>query len=688
MPTQSHTMRNTGSTAAFIILLLMVAISAPGCVVEPTVGPEATATVQAVRKLQAQQALGAGIDMEDRYQISYAGVAYGSGLRYDPNNEDLLARLSRLPQPSPRDIGAYVTPGPTPAPITPSDEVPDAELGLRQFGDVILARLPDRKVVPQPANRFLPREQIAIYVERFLASEITIPMEFRFFDMASGKLIFVSDHTRKNHGLTRWMDRFIWYKTGGETVGSYRVELYSLGRLTHIIPFEVSTTIAEAPTPSPTPTQVPPPPPPARPESTPVPAAPRVVSVSPPADAQGAPGDTPIRAVFDMALDPSTITLESLQVRYSGVFENSTAGVKPLPGELSLSTDRRSIGFIPRGGALPGNATFTASIPAGIRSATGVALQRPFFWTFSTASYGPSWDGMLSNTDFSLGLEGWNVDIAGAGAGFASVEWLQLAEGAGGAAVISRLPGGGLEGMIGLFQNVAFQIPPGMDLSIMLNLLGGGYGGSLKYVVIGSRGGAQFTKVGDVLDGVAEDWTERRLNLTDGRDALLPGDVVNRVGVYASGESYSYQVGSLEIAQGAGPTPTSSPTATPTPSLTPPKAATPTRDSITIPALTMMQVTSYTPGHDTYLVTADITYSLASSPTGVIRLTPYEDESNAGVNWLFELHVHQGSGAVRVSGILIPKPTSQKVRFQAYFRDASDKHIGESYTDNYPLQRR
>src|SRR5207253_10860534 len=59
------------------------------------------------------------------------------------------------------------------------------------------------------------------------------------------------------HGLVRFLDRFVWYHQGGDSAGTYRAELYAGDVLTQTFDYVVGSAPVAIPTDTPAPAPVP-----------------------------------------------------------------------------------------------------------------------------------------------------------------------------------------------------------------------------------------------------------------------------------------------------------------------------------------------------------------------------------------------------------------------------------------------
>ncbi len=102
---------------------------------------------------------------------------------------------------------------------------------------------------------------------------------------------------------------------------------------------------------------------------------PTVVSTLPAGGASGVSTGVSVRATFDEALDPSTVT--------ASTFRLADAVGSPIAGSVSFSD---LVATFDPTVTLDTLATYTATLTTGIRDVSGNALQAPYSWSFTTRS--------------------------------------------------------------------------------------------------------------------------------------------------------------------------------------------------------------------------------------------------------------------------------------------------------------
>ncbi|MDQ3808971.1 MAG: hypothetical protein M3336_01645, partial [Chloroflexota bacterium] len=192
-----------------------------------------------------------------------------------------MAPTATPPPPAPTSVA-------TPTPVAPSTLVPDADLGARYFGQVMLTVVPGREATPRPSSQFFFQDQLGLRIEG-LKQYFRLPFMLRVFDAESSRLVAQVGSEAAANGspeptpvpvrtasaraaanpaspgaspspsaagdeairLTRFWDDYVWYHEGGEKPGRYRAELYANGTLTHVFEYTVGTlpvAAAEEPT--------------------------------------------------------------------------------------------------------------------------------------------------------------------------------------------------------------------------------------------------------------------------------------------------------------------------------------------------------------------------------------------------------------------------------------------------------
>ena len=126
---------------------------------------------------------------------------------------------------------------------------------------------------------------------------------------------------------------------------------------------------------------------------TPTPAStPTVLSTLPADAAMNVPRNTLVTATFSEAMDPTTITATS--------FTLTTGGAASIPGTVTYLNDKATFSSSAH---LSSNMTFTATVAATAKSASGLALAAPKTWSFQTGNTLASFPVDLgSSADFAV----------------------------------------------------------------------------------------------------------------------------------------------------------------------------------------------------------------------------------------------------------------------------------------------
>jgi len=106
------------------------------------------------------------------------------------------------------------------------------------------------------------------------------------------------------------------------------------------------------------------------------PPAPTITTTLPAAGATGVPNDTPVRATFDLALDPSTVTPTT--------FALATSGGAAVPATVTYDALARRATLTPLAPLATG-AEYTATLSTEVRSTTGAPMSAATNWSFTTA---------------------------------------------------------------------------------------------------------------------------------------------------------------------------------------------------------------------------------------------------------------------------------------------------------------
>lgn len=112
--------------------------------------------------------------------------------------------------------------------------------------------------------------------------------------------------------------------------------------------------------------------------------APTVDSTDPVDDATGVVLGKTLRATFDQALDPTTLTASTFTVKDSSN--------NPVPGSVAYSNSTKVASFVPNEGFTTGQ-SYTATLEGGsgtvVENMEGVALASDYSWTFTAATTDP-----------------------------------------------------------------------------------------------------------------------------------------------------------------------------------------------------------------------------------------------------------------------------------------------------------
>jgi PQQ-like domain len=208
----------------------------------------------------------------------------------DPRIQQMIDRTRGALEPTPTPVPPTATPvpaSPTPTPAAMSTASADTDLGQAYFGKVMLGVVPARNSQPTSASEFFYQDQIGVWIEG-LDKHLRLPFMLRVFDTTSSRLVAeVSSDTQdavtpgatskptqptptrtlnlpgalaasptpaspvpSDYRLARFFDNYVWYHTGGEEPGAYRLELYANGSLTNTFDYTVGTLPIAAPTPT------------------------------------------------------------------------------------------------------------------------------------------------------------------------------------------------------------------------------------------------------------------------------------------------------------------------------------------------------------------------------------------------------------------------------------------------------
>lgn len=282
---------------------LVLVVLASGCV--GSAAPVPTPDPFAGLADRSDQAFRQGLEAYGQGQYRDALTSFESARTLSPSGDpriDQMIERSRTAlaptatpaPPTPTEVLAL----PTPTPVAMSGLTPDTELGRRFFGQVTLAMVPGRDSDAPPATQFFYQDQIGLHIEG-LKQHLRLPFTMRVFNTDASRLVAevqsednatgqptaqpatlnqsgppplritpgvagLPTPSEARPALVRFWDTYVWYHTGGEEPGRYRLELYANGILTDIFDYTVGT----VPVPSPEPTvapalDLPPAPPPA-----------------------------------------------------------------------------------------------------------------------------------------------------------------------------------------------------------------------------------------------------------------------------------------------------------------------------------------------------------------------------------------------------------------------------------------
>jgi len=275
-------LRHLPLAAAWCLIILACA----ACGGQTPPAPAATPDPFAGLVAQAQRAYDEGTDLYARGQYLDALNAFERARtlnpQIDPRTEHMVAEARTALTPTATPVTPTATPIPTATPVVMSSVTPAKGAGAPFFGDVFLTVVPPFDGVPTPVAAFVYQDQVGLYVGT-LGQQQVVPFALRVFDHDSRAL--VADVTVSRDGgmptttgtagrpfatsasastlfgtpmptatlganqypAVRFFSRLVWYHTGGERPGHYRLELYAGAVLTNVFDYVVGT--ERAPTP-------------------------------------------------------------------------------------------------------------------------------------------------------------------------------------------------------------------------------------------------------------------------------------------------------------------------------------------------------------------------------------------------------------------------------------------------------
>ena len=265
--------------AACLACALITSCSAPPAA--PS-SPDPFSTVAA----QADQAYQQGLTLYKEGHLPEALNAFQRARLLSPSDDPridaMTKRVAAELTPTATPAPPTSTPATAPTPIVQNPATPSAELGQEYFGQVFLTIVPGRDSVPPALTQFSAQDQIGLYIEK-LDQRLHLAFELRIFEVSSGRLVAesTSDSVQTvgamstpatiasaapvgtprpdvvQHGIVRFLDRFVWYHQGGDSAGTYRAELYAGDVLTHTFDYAVGSAPVAIPTDTPAPAPAP-----------------------------------------------------------------------------------------------------------------------------------------------------------------------------------------------------------------------------------------------------------------------------------------------------------------------------------------------------------------------------------------------------------------------------------------------
>lgn len=284
-----------------LVAAFFVAVLASGCA--SNAAPAPTPDPFAGLADRSDQAFRQGLEAYGQGQYRDALTLFESAHTLSPTVDPRISQMIERSRAALAPTATPVPPQPTEVPALPtltpvlmSTQTPDTELGARFFGQVTLAMVPGRDTDAPAATQFFYQDQIGLHIEG-LKQHLRLPFTIRVFDTDSARLVaevqsedspvvaslkgtspaelksLVANPAAMMSGaaaaaatvgsaasgrsaaplsvtpapqdsrptLVRFWDTYVWYHTGGEEPGRYRIELYANGILTNSINYSVGS---------------------------------------------------------------------------------------------------------------------------------------------------------------------------------------------------------------------------------------------------------------------------------------------------------------------------------------------------------------------------------------------------------------------------------------------------------------
>jgi len=122
----------------------------------------------------------------------------------------------------------------------------------------------------------------------------------------------------------------------------------------------------------------------------------------------GVPQDAGISVTFNNALKADSVTSANFYIDYTYTTEGKTTTSIAIPGSLTLSTDKKTVTYVPDGGYLVGDLTYTVHCLTGIEDQNADTLDAEYAYSFTTVLPTLTEATSGTNYDFSDGLNGWS----------------------------------------------------------------------------------------------------------------------------------------------------------------------------------------------------------------------------------------------------------------------------------------